>query len=312
MACAALALIGCGDVGRDAARGAAEPPGRTAVTGAAGNTVAAVVASDAPARMPEACAFGPPPDPGTDWSTHVNAADATLPNGQPRDLGLGLLVLSAELSGAIHEGQSASDSVILRQAPSDTAPIAAEYAVRSMMSGGVRYTCRGFTRVASGALRHRMNLYASGVGSLAGLPVDSVAADPDWVRVAYAIDSTFIVHHAWIDTRGRAQHVPWLRLFSRAGDSTMIFFRDAATHASPGTAFRVSPDGRAAPVRLPRGPGAWSMYLDRVDGEWGEVRLEIGDACGEGEVREVPGRFWVRLVDERGRPLALLPNDGIC
>jgi hypothetical protein len=92
----------------------------------------------------------------------------------------------------------------------------------------------------------------------------------------------------------------------------VIVFRDSALRASPGTAFRVSPNGPAASVRLPTGPGAWSMYLDRVDGEWGEVRVEIGDICGEAKIRKVPGKFWVKLVDERGRPLVLLPNEGVC
>ena len=312
IAIAAVVIAGCKDVERDAARGASEPGGGTDVNRAVANTVATVVANNAPARTLETCEVGPPPDPGTDWSKHVNAADATLPNGQPRDLGLGLAILSAEVSGEIHKGASASDSVILRQAPSDSAPIAAEFTVRSMMIGGVRHTCRGFTHVATGALQHRINLYASGVEFLAGLPVDSVASDSAWVRAAYAVDSAFTVHHAWIRTHGRAQHVSWLSLFARAGDSTMIFFRDSATRARPGTTFRLSPNGPAASVRLPQGAGAWSMYLDRVDGEWGEVRIEIGDVCGEGEIRKVPGKFWVKLVDERGRPLVLLPNEGIC
>ena len=311
VAVAAVVIVGCKDARREAAP-AAESVGRATVTGAGANTGAAVSVNDAPAGTPTTCAVGPAPDPGSDWSKHVNAVDATLPNGQARDLGLGLAILSAELSGEIHKGASASDSVILRQAPSDSAPIAAEFTVRSMMIGGVRHTCRGFTHVATRALQHRMNLYASGVEGMAGLPVDSVAPDSAWVRAAYAIDTAFTVHHAWIRTPGRAQHVSWLNMLARAGDSTLIFFRDSGTRSNPATAFRASPNGPAASVRLPRDPSAWSMYLDRVEGEWGEVRLEIGDVCGDAEIRKVPGKFWVKLVDERGRPLALLPNEGIC
>jgi hypothetical protein len=130
------------------------------------------------------------------------------------------------------------------------------------------------------------------------------------LRVAYAIDSTFALHHGWIRAQ-RGAHVTWLTLFARAGDSTIVFFTDSATAASPESALRVSPNGPAATVRLPRG-AEWTMYLDRVVGEWGEVRIDVGDICGEDTIKKLPRKFWVKLVNERGRPLVLFPNEGVC
>jgi hypothetical protein len=258
------------------------------------------------------CEVAPAPDPGSDLSKELNFFDITLPNGQQRDLGIGLLVLRSELSGDIHKGSAGADSIILRQHPDGAAPAVARFVTRSMMIGHVRHICRGLSYTADASLRRRLNLYDSGAKSLAGIPVDSVTPDSVWVRAAYAIDTAFVVHHAWVEARGTAEHVQWPRLLASAGDTAMIAFLDSATRANPNSVLFVTPGGDAASVRLPAGRGEWSMYLNRVEGQWGEVHFRTGDVCGDDGMKLVPGKFWVRLVNDRGRPMIALPNDGIC
>jgi hypothetical protein len=216
------------------------------------------------------------------------------------------------VSGDLHKGVTSFDSVVVRQAPSDGAAIAAVFGVRSMMIGNVRHICRGFSYVTDTSLQHRMNAYATGVQGSMGMPVDSITSDSAWARVAYAIDTAFIVRHGWVSLQRSERYLSWINLLALAGDSSLIFFRDPSTRANAAAALRLSPDGPAARLRLPAEPGGWSMYLDRIEGEWGEVRIQIGDVCGDAEIRKVPGKFWVKLVDERGRPVVLLPNESIC
>ena len=276
------------------------------------DTGATPVGDSRAAGPPRDCAFALPPAAQADWRHHVNAVDHLLPNGAPRDLGVGLVVPESEAAGAIHAGAFGVDSLLLRASPDERAPVVAGYVVLSVLDRGVRATCRGFASVADSTLRYRPNLYASGVASLQGMPVDSVTADSVWLRVAFAIDTSFVVRHAWASTRGSARYLSWLALLARAGDSTTIFFADPAARADPSRALHASPEGPPATVQLPRDPAAWTMYLDRVVGDWGEVHLEIGDPCGEGEIEALPGTFWIRLVDDRGRPLVLPPNEGVC
>lgn len=270
-------------------------------------------ATSSPGDASIACPVVAPPDAATiNWRLVVNAADHLLPNGRPRDLGLGLAMPPAEASGAIEQGARAEDSLVLRATPSEQASSVASYVVRSVMDRGIRTTCRGFREVADRALQHRPNLYASGVESLQGFPVDSITPDSAWLRAAYAIDTTFAVRRGWIHVTGSRPFVSWLALFNRAAGDAVVTFRDAAMRAPSAEAFRSAPGGPPARVQLPRAPSDWSMYLLRVEGTWGEVRLELGDPCGEGPITTLPGTAWVRLVDDRGRPLVLLPNEGVC
>ena len=294
-----LALVGCAE-----SKNEASPPATDTVTPAGGSP--ALMAQEGPPQLPNACQIGPRADRNSDWSKFVSPLDDDLPNGQKRDLGVGVAILRSESNRDVFKGDFGTDSMVVRRDPDAAAPVVARLVLRVIMDRGVRNICRGFTYAADSSLYNRAYLFETGLRSLAALPVDSVTADSSWLRVIYAVDSSLALHRGWLDAKGSAEYTSWPVLFSAATDTAMIFFRDSTARFNPGPWLHSSPNGPLASGKFPAGTAAWSMYLHRVEGQWGEVHLEVGDVCGESEIRRTPGRFWVRLVDDRGRPLVRL------
>lgn len=302
-----FALVACAETKKDSS--SATTDSGSLVTQSASQTAAG---QEGPPKIPEACHVGPRPNPNSDWSKFVSPLDDVLPNGQRRELGVGVAILRSEWSGGVFKGDFGTDSMIVRREPDGGAPIIARVVMRSMMDRGVQNICRGLSFSADSSLYNRHYFFETGLRSLAALPVDSVTADSSWLRVIYAIDTSFALHRGWVEAAGSAAYTPWLTIFKTASDTAMIILRDSVARANPGPLLRTAPDGPLASVKLPSDAADWTMYLHRVEGQWGEIHIELGDVCGEDDIKQVPGRYWVRLVDDRGRPLVRLPAGEVC
>jgi hypothetical protein len=284
-------LLACGAPGRDGATPATATP----------DSIPRDSLTTATAPATDSC-YGSRPASKTDATTFAYSAGDTLATGQPWDPGVGILRVRSKVDGL------GTDSLTLRQTPDLTAPIVARLLDYSAKADVGSTVCRVTTYLRDGTLLQHKSIHQARIDAIPELAVDSISADSAWVRVAFATDTPSVVHHGWVETNGRAEYLSWPRAFAKAGD-VWIYFVDSQTRANPLPSLRASPDG--APVQeLPEGAAPGQIWLDRVEGEWGRVYFLAGDPCGDQDFKRIPGTFWIKLVDRRGRPRFILPMEG--
>ena len=130
-----------------------------------------------------------------------------------------------------------------------------------------------------------------------GLPADSAARPDGWIRVIPGFrpaDSTPV--YAWTRVGGASTEiVAWAERLGRHN----LFFRDGVPPA-----LSDAPEGR--PVSFPLLPpdrGGYTLYPLDTRGAWMKVRaVTPSDFCAEPESPRA-GEFWVRYLDQQGRPL---------
>lgn len=177
-----------------------------------------------------------------------------------------------------------ADTILVRKAPADDAPVVARY-IHTVPDWAFT-----LETVEPGLVRNDVEFEYE----TSGLPVDSTTGD--WARVIFAFAPDGSAHTGW-SRRGDSTILhEWLERFSGSN----LFFLDSLE-----VAFHTAPAGQRIQIPLARDANGrldYTMHPGETTNGWMRVRLVTpSDYCFDPE-GPVEHQVWVRLVDERGRP----------
>jgi len=219
-----------------------------------------------------ACLCGAAPSQSTGWRTIK-----PRPGVRVKDLGIG--VLTFRTPGEV---------------PADTLTV---YPTMSTRSRAIAYLIQrgdgaawNYRLVTRGDFTPQFFEYG---GEQCGVPIDSVLDSGYWARVQYARTQAGRLKLGWVHlARHQNRVVMWPAVLPRHA----LFFADWVTPE-----FHGQPGGETRTGILEAGTRDYILHSIRVEGAWMLVRLMApSDYCQDDGVER--GRFWIRYLDERGRP----------
>lgn len=188
------------------------------------------------------------------------------------------------------------DTLRFRAAPRPDAPVVAALIRERSEERGWSYAALAPADVTLNFLEHDYEE--------SGVPTDSIDASGRWVRAIVAFTPAKVPLFGWasLDTR-------WVQTFSweeRIAERAWYFVDSASTVLYPTlAAAQAGRGGRPLPAHrfeirvLERRP-PWL----RISMRWPV------DVCAEPNASAKSGEFWVRYLDQRGRPLMFYPSRG--
>jgi len=231
------------------------------------------------------------------------ATRATAVMGDPCDSGMGFRAVWRTTLAPIDRGIGVvtfpdsvigrrSDTMTIRAAPGDEAPIIARYILRAVPE----YSwCYRMEVTAQGITDNSLEVGYESVG----LPLDSLTSSSDWARVIFGFGHDSTPERGWVLLEaGRTQWALWPDHFR-----TMGGFLWNADGLEP--EFADGPGGAPAALDLARSEGgAYDFEVQAIafDGPWMHARIRTPSGCAAPDslVRETTA--WLRYLTDTGRP----------
>lgn len=204
----------------------------------------------------------------------------------PIDRGIGVVTFPDSLVGR------RSDTMTIRAAPGDEAPIIARFILRSVPEYSWCYRMEVSTE---GMTDNSLEVGYERVG----LPLDSLTSSKEWARVIFGFgrDSTPELGWASLDA-GQTTWVLWPDHFREMGG-----FLWNADELEP--EFAEGPGGAPIQLDLARSEGgSYNFEVEAIafDGPWMHARIRTPTGCGDPDALVRQTTAWVRYLTDTGRP----------
>lgn len=212
----------------------------------------------------------------------------------PRDRGHGV-IHHADGSRGVVTGERA-DTTWLHSAPDSTSPLAGVFITNAESPEWLRtMEIRAPDSLVAEQVEFDYEEY--------GIPYDSIDASGMWHRLILGYTSSGERRHGWLAFGGAVlERQRWIDILPQMP----LFFVDSASGS-----FHLQPGGSA--VAVPPAVAAGDFDMTSVELRWPWLRMKVeypGRMCDDPPTDRQVAYYWIRALDERGRPRAFYYTRG--